>query len=80
MARPTPATWLPLWHRALDPAEEIGIRFEVAGVERKYFATQLYLARDEAKDPRLHELIMFQPAAPLDNEIWICKKQVSLDG
>ncbi len=79
MARLAPSTWLPLWHRALDPAEEIGIRFEVAGVDRDYFRNTLYLARDESKDPRLQELIVFLPAPPVDNEIWICKKQVELD-
>lgn len=77
MPRPSPLTYLPLWERALDV--EIGIRFEVAGVDRRTFANQLYEARQLAKDARLDELIMFQPAAPFDNEIWVCKKQVELD-
>ncbi len=77
MPRPSPLTYLPLWQRALDC--EIGIRFCVAGVDRRTFANQLYEARNLAKDPALAELIMFQPAAPFDNELWICKKQVELD-
>lgn len=79
MAKPSPLTYLPLWHRALDPEVEIGIAFEVSGVDRGYFKTILYQARAASKDPRLQELIMFCPAAPHDGEIWICRKQVSLD-
>lgn len=77
MPRPSPLTYLPLWTRALD--HEIGIRFCVAGVAREYFRNTLYEARKAAADPRLDDLIMFLPAAPFDNEIWICKKQVSLE-
>lgn len=77
MPRPNALTYLPLWTRALDV--EIGIRFEVAGVPRSQFANVLYEARKAAADPRLDELIMFQPAKPFDNELWICKKQVELD-
>lgn len=77
MARPSPTTWLPLWTRALD--HEIGIRFCVAGVDRGYFRNTLYEARSAANDPRLADLMMFLPAAPFDNEIWICKKQVELE-
>ena len=77
MPRPSPLTYLPLWTRALDV--EIGIRFEVAGVDRNYFRNTLYEVRKAAADPSLDDLIMFLPAAPFDNEIWICKKQVELD-
>lgn len=74
-----PLTFLPLWLRALEPEVEIGIAFEVSGVDRGYFKTMLYEARRASKDPRLQELIMFAPAAPHDGEIWICRKQVELD-
>lgn len=76
MPRPNPLTYLPLWQRALD--HEIGIRFCVSGVERRYFANTLYEARKAAQDPALMDLIMFQPASPYDNELWICKKTVEL--
>lgn len=77
MPRPNPLTYLPLWQRALEC--EIGIRFVISGVERRYFANTLYEARKAANDPALADLIMFQPAAPFDNELWICKRQVELD-
>jgi len=77
MARPHPSTWLPLWHRALDV--EIGIAFRITGVRRDYFRATLLEARKGSGDPRLRDLIMFLPAAPFDNEIWICKKEVELD-
>lgn len=76
MPRPSPLTYLPLWTRALDV--EIGIRFEVSGVAREYFRNTMYETRKAAADPALDDLIMFLPAAPFDNEIWICKKQVEL--
>jgi hypothetical protein len=77
MAKPSPLTWLPLWTRALDV--EIGIAFSISGVRREYFRNTLYEARKQAADPRLDDLIMFLPAAPCDNEIWICKREVELD-
>jgi hypothetical protein len=73
----SPLTWLPLWTRALEV--EIGIAFIINGVRRDYFRNTMYEARKAAGDPRLEDLIMFLPAAPHDNEIWICKKQVELD-
>ena len=76
MPRPNPLTYLPLWQRALE--HEIGIAFKVLNVERRYFANTLYEARKLAADPALMDLIMFQPAAPYDNELWICKKTVEL--
>lgn len=75
MPKPSPLTWLPLWHRALDPAVEIGIAFSVSGCTREYFRNELYEARKQAKDPRLEELIMFLPN---NGEIWICKKSVEM--
>lgn len=77
MARPSPLTYLPLWQRALD--QEIGIRFCIANVDREYFRITLYECRRQANDPALEGLVMFAPAAPYDNEIWICKKSVELD-
>ncbi len=77
MSRPSPLTYLPLWQRALEC--EIGIRFVVGGVERNYFRNTLYEARKAAQDLALADLIMFLPAKPFDNEIWICKKQVELE-
>jgi len=77
MPRPSPLTYLPLWQRALEC--EIGLRFVISGVERRYFANTLYEARKASGASSLQDLIMFQPAAPYDNEIWICKKQVELD-
>lgn len=76
MPRPSPLTYLPLWTRALDV--EIGIRFEVAGIDRQQFANVLYQARQLSNDARLQDLMLFQPAAPFDNEVWVCKKQVEL--
>lgn len=72
--RPSPLTWLPLWERALD--EEIGIAFRPMGIPREYFRNMLYEARKLANDPRLNDLVMFLPN---NDEIWICKKAVSLD-
>ena len=77
--RPSPLTWLPLWERALDPAVEIGIRFRVAGVDRGYFRNTLYECRKLARDPRLDDIVMFLPAGDHTDEIWLCKKQVSLE-
>lgn len=77
MPRPSVLTYLPLWQRALE--DEIGIRFVVAGVERSYFRNTLYETRQASGDPQLEDLIMFLPAAPFDNEIWICRKAVELE-
>jgi hypothetical protein len=78
MAKPKyPAWFVTLWQRALDV--EIGIRFEVSGWSREQFRNFMYEARQAARDPRLQELMMFLPAAPHDNEVWLCKKTVELD-
>lgn len=77
MARPAPATWLPLLERALDV--EIGIGFRITGIRREYFRNTLYEARKQSGDPRFQDLIIFLPGAPLDDQIWICKKEVSLE-
>ena len=79
MAKPSPLKWLPLWTRALDPNVEIGIAFRITGVRRESFRDTLYKARTAANDPALETLIMFLPAAPYADEIWICKKAVELD-
>lgn len=76
MTKPSALTWLPLWHRALDPSIEIGIAFTVSGCTRDYFKRELYEARALSKDPRLQELIMFTPN---NGEIWICKKSVEME-
>lgn len=76
MARPSPLTWLPLLERALEV--EIGIAFRISGVTREYFRNSLNEARKASGNPALYDLIMFMPAAPHDNEIWICKKEVEL--
>jgi len=75
--RPNPLTYLFLLDHALD--QEIGIAFTISGVSRKYFAMTLRTARKTSADPRYNELILFEPAAPCENEIWICKKSVEMD-
>ena len=77
MPRLNALTYLPLWQRALEC--EIGIRFRITGVERRNFVNLLYEARRVAADPTLADLIMFSPAAPHDDEIWICKKMVEIE-
>lgn len=79
MPRANPLTWLPLWERALDPAIEIGIAFKISGTDRGYFRNTLYEARKASQDPRFDALIMFLPAGGHEDEIWICKKNVSLE-
>lgn len=79
MPRRSPLTYLPLWERALDPAVEIGIRVPISGVRREYFRNTLYECRKLARNPALDAIIMFLPAAPHDGEIWLCKKEVSLE-
>jgi hypothetical protein len=76
-SRPSPLTYLYLLDYALD--QEIGIAFTVSGVDRRYFCTTLGKARKESGDPRYAELIFFQPAAPHENEIFICKRAVEID-
>jgi hypothetical protein len=80
MARPSPIIWLPLWERAIDPSTEIGIAFKVGGVTREYMRQTLYDCRKMAGDARLEEIIMFLPGGDHMDEIWLCKKQVELDG
>jgi hypothetical protein len=76
-ARPSPLTYLFLLDHALD--QEIGIAFTISGVERNGFRNRLYDARKLSGDPRYNELILFMPAAPCENEIWICRKEVEMD-
>ena len=77
MARPSPLTYLPILHHALSV--EIGIAFRVSGVPRRYFANTLYDCIKQANEPALSGLILFQPAVPYDDEIWVCNKQVELE-
>lgn len=78
MAKPRyPAWFLTLWQRALDT--EIGLRFEVFGWSREQFRNFMYEARNDSRDPRLQNLMIFAPAAPHDKEIWIAQKTVELD-
>lgn len=77
MARPSPLTWLPLFHRAL--AAEIGIAFRISGVAREYFRNTLYECAKAAADPRLSTLIIFLPGGDHTDEIWICNKEVNLE-
>lgn len=77
MARPSPIIWLPLFERALET--EIGIGFKVSGVARTYFRNTLYECRKLAADPRLDDIVMFLPGGDHQDEIWLCKKQVSLE-
>lgn len=78
MARPNPATWLPILDRALSPEIEIGIAFRVTGIPREQFRDQLYTARKASDDPRYQELVMFLPGGDHTDEIWVCKKEVEL--
>jgi len=75
--RPSPLIYLPLFERALTT--EIGIAFTVRNVDRKYFCNTLYECRTQANDPRLMDLIIWQPAPPHDQDIYITKREVELD-
>jgi hypothetical protein len=75
--RPSPRTYTYLLDFALE--QEIGMAFVVTGIPRKAFRNQLYEAREMSGDPRYAELVMFMPAAPHDNEIFICKRAVEID-
>jgi hypothetical protein len=76
-AKPSPLTYTYLFDHALG--QEIGIAFTISGVDRKYFYNTLSKARKMSEDPRYAELIFFQPAAPHDHEIFICKRAVEID-
>jgi hypothetical protein len=75
--RPSPLTYTYLFDYALE--QEIGMAFTISAVPREHFRSVLYDARKKSGDPRYNDLIMFAPAAPHENEIWICKKQVEMD-
>lgn len=68
---------MPLFAQALD--QEIGVAFAIFGMSRDSYKNMLYEVRAASGDPRLQELMIFAPAAPHDNEIWIAKKEVELD-
>jgi hypothetical protein len=75
--KPSPLTYTYLFDHALS--QEIGIAFIISGVPRKNFVNELGKARQMAGNPEYKDLIIFQPAPPHENEIFICKKSVSLD-
>jgi hypothetical protein len=75
--KPPATTYLYLLDHALQ--QEIGIAFTITGIVRKSFLNTLYEARKLGNNPAYGELIFFSPAAPHENEIFICKKSVSLD-
>lgn len=74
--KPPAETYSYLLDHALST--EIGIAFVISGVTRKYFLNTLNQTR-KLGGGAYDDLIFFQPAAPHDNEIFICKKSVSLD-
>jgi hypothetical protein len=74
--KPPATTYLYLLDHALQ--QEIGIAFTITGISRKYFLNTLRTAR-KMGGPEYAEIIFFEPAAPHENEIFICKKSVSLD-
>lgn len=74
---PSAAACLPLFAQALD--NEIGVAFAITGIPRDTYKNMMYEVRAQSGDPRLQELIIFAPAAPHDNELWIAKKEVELD-
>ena len=75
--RPPAETYSYLLDHALSV--EIGIAFVITGVTRKYFLKTLRDLRKASNNPDYDGLIFFEPAAPHDNEIFICKKSVELD-
>jgi len=77
MPKPSPLIYLPLLEDALT--REIGIAFTVLNVDRKYFCNTLYECRTQANDPRLMDLIIWQPAAPYDHDVFITKREVELE-
>lgn len=76
MARPNPATWLPILDQALT--QEIGIAFRPTGIAREQFRDQLYTARKASGDPRYQELVLFLPGGNHTDEVWVCKREVEL--
>ncbi len=74
---PSAAAIPPLFARALE--QEIGIRFVIDGMPRDRYKNMLYEVRAASGDPRLQELMIFAPAAPYDNELWIAKREVELE-
>lgn len=52
---------------------EIGLGVKVT--DRTKFRSQIYTVRNEAGDPELDKLIMFEPNG---DEVWICLKTVEL--
>jgi len=75
---PSAAAVMPLFNRALE--QEIGVAFAVGGgMTRDQYKNIVYEVRAQSGDPRLQELMIFAPAAPYDNELWIAKREVELE-
>ena len=74
MSQPSDDILLAVWLRAVEV--EIGISITVTEGERRWFVHNLYRVRQEAEDPKLESIILFQP--PKENEIFLCKKQTNL--
>lgn len=73
MATKLPAeTYLPYWHRALG--EEIGLYIQCT--ERALFVRALYEARQNAADPDLEALMIFQPGEGI---VFIAKKATEME-
>lgn len=80
MAKPDLSALLPLFDRAIE--EEIGIAFALSGCTRVYFRNMLYDARKTYKDTHFsdgdkYDVIMI--FLPNNDEVWLCKKTVSID-
>lgn len=74
MAQPSDDILLAIWLRAMEA--EIGIGVTVTEGERRWFVNNLYRVRQEAGQPELEDVILFQP--PKEDEIFLCKKQTNL--
>ena len=74
MAQPSDDILLAIWLRAVEA--EIGIGVTVTSGERRWFVNNLYRVRQEAENPELDNIILFQP--PKEDEIFLCKKQTNL--
>jgi hypothetical protein len=71
---PSDSILLSIWLRSLEA--EIGISVIVSKGERRWFVNNLYRVRQEAENPDLEDIILFQPPNP--DEIFLCKKQTNL--
>lgn len=74
MTQPSDDILMAIWLRAIEA--EIGIGVTVTEGERRWFVNNLYRVRQEAGNPDLDNIILFQP--PKEDEIFLCKKQTNL--